>query len=123
MVVNWPGLVIMMVPPQQHWQVEMLSRAGMPPMRQVAAPGFHGVVTGMQGMGVSTPKAAAVAAATVGLASEMHIPNGGIFVMGAKSMIVAAGVVAKVLFVGSTIREEGAKPKGTHCIIAPMVTS
>jgi hypothetical protein len=36
----------------------------------------------MQGIGVSTPNAAAVAAATAGLAGDIHIPNGMMFVMG-----------------------------------------
>jgi hypothetical protein len=36
----------------------------------------------MHGMGVSTPIAAAVAEATSGLAGDIHIPNGIIFVIG-----------------------------------------
>ena len=36
----------------------------------------------MQGIGVSTPRAAAVAAATVGFAIELHIPNGMMFTIG-----------------------------------------
>jgi len=49
----------------------------------VAAPGAQGaLVAGMQGIGVSTPDAAAVAEATVGLARDWHMPNGAIFTMG-----------------------------------------
>ncbi|MNN95372.1 hypothetical protein D3C81_2141630 [compost metagenome] len=48
-----------------------------------APPGIHGAaVAGMQGMGVSTPMAAAVAAATVGLARLWHMPKVGMFTSG-----------------------------------------
>ena len=63
----------------------------------VGDPGVHGaVVAGMQGMGVNTPRAAAVAEATVGFAMDMHIPKVGMLVMGIISMMVAAGVPAMV---------------------------
>ena len=103
-------------------QVEVLLSAGMAPIMQVAEPGVHGAVTGMQGMGVSTPRAAAVAEATVGLAMDMHMPKGGMFTMGAQSIMVAAGAPAMVLLVGSTLRVEGATPN-VHIIMAPVVTS
>jgi predicted DNA repair protein MutK len=103
-------------------QVEVLFKAGMAPIMTVAEPGVHGAVTGMQGMGVRTPRAAAVAAATVGLATDMHMPKGGMFTIGAQSMIVAAGAPAMVLLVGKTFRVEGAMPK-EHIIMAPVVTS
>ena len=93
----------------------------MPPIITVAAPGFHGVVTGTQGMGVKTPRAAAVADATVGFATDIHTPKGGMLVMGTKSMMLAAGVVALVLLVGKTFRVEGAIPN-VHIITAPVVT-
>ena len=95
----------------------------MLPIMTVGDPGAHGAaVTGTQGMGVSTPSAAAVAAATVGFEGELHIPNGGIFAIGMLSMIVAAeGPPAMVAFAGSTTRLLGATPK-LHCIIAPMHT-
>lgn len=121
-MVTWPGKPIEMTPPQVHMQVQVLFRAGMPPIMVVAAPGVHGaVVTGMQGMGVSTPRAAAVAEATVGLAMDMHIPKGGMFVVGIKSMMLAAGAVAMTLFVGKTFRAEGAIPK-VHASTAPETT-
>jgi hypothetical protein len=113
---------MVITPPQEHIQVEVLLRAGMPPIMQVAEPGVQGAVTGMQGMGVRTPNAAAVAAATVGLAMDMHIAKGGMLTIGAQSIIVAAGVPAIVLLVGSTDRTEGAMPK-EHIIMAPAVTS
>src|SRR5438067_13178294 len=90
--VNSPGLVIWMTPPQVHISFEELVSAGMLPISTVGAPGTHGAgVTGTHGMGVNTPRAAAVAAATVGFDGELHMPNGGIFTMGALSMMVAAG--------------------------------
>ena len=89
----------------------------------MGAPGTQGAgVLGMQGMGVSTPSAAAVAAATVGFATDMHMPNGMMFTRGMWSMIFASGtMLVKVLFLGSTTSELGAMPK-LHFIIAPMHT-
>jgi hypothetical protein len=47
------------------------------------APGDQGAtVAGIHGIGVNTPKAAAVADATTGLAKELHVPNGIIFTNG-----------------------------------------
>jgi predicted DNA repair protein MutK len=103
-----------------HWEV--LLSAGIPPIITVAEPGVHGVVTGMQGIGVSTPKAAAVADATIGLAMDMHMAKGGMLVIGTKSMILAAGgPPAFVRLIGRTFRTEGAMPK-VHIIMAPAVT-
>jgi hypothetical protein len=89
----------------------------------VGEPGTHGAtVQGMQGMGVSTPIAAAVAAATSGFAGDMHMAKGMIFAMGAKSMIVAAGI-SDVVIVGAdvAIKVLGAMPK-VHMSIAPVHT-
>jgi hypothetical protein len=88
----------------------------------VGTPGVHGVVTGTHGMGVSTPSAAAVAAATVGLAGERHMPSVGMFTMGAQSMMLAPGGVAAVTVGTTTMRLAGATPI-EHCIIDPMLTS
>lgn len=55
----------------------MLLRAGKGPMVTVGEPGIQGaVVTGIQGIGVKTPNAAAVAEATVGFARDVHMPKG-----------------------------------------------
>jgi len=121
-VVTWPGKPIEMTPPQVHMHVQVLLSAGMPPINVVGAPGVQGVVvTGMQGIGVKTPRAAAVAEATVGLAIDIHMPKGGMLVMGMWSMMFAAGVVALTLFTGNTLRAEGAIPK-VHIMTAPEVT-
>ena len=54
----------------------LLLRAGFPHAITVGEPGAHGAAqAGIQGIGVSTPRAAAVAAATVGLAGLLHIPK------------------------------------------------
>lgn len=110
-------------PPQLHMHLQVLLSAGMFPINTVAEPGVHGAaVTGTQGIGVNTPMAAEVAAATVGFASEVHIAKGGMFTMGLLSMIVAAGgPPAMVMLVGSTINALGAAPK-LHAIMAPATT-
>jgi hypothetical protein len=64
-------------------KVELLFSAGMPPTNTVGAPGDQGeAVAGMQGCGVKTPEAAAVAAATMGLAGLWHRPKGAMFIIG-----------------------------------------
>jgi hypothetical protein len=91
-------------------------------IRTVGAPGAQGAgITGTQGIGVNAPKAAAVAAATVGLAIDEHIPNGMMFTIGTLSMMFASGVAVSTLFFGNTTSELGAAPK-LHCNIAPMQT-
>lgn len=58
-----------MTPPQLHIHLQLLSKAGMFEIFNIGAPGAQGAaMTGMHGIGVSTPMAAAVAEATVGLA-------------------------------------------------------
>lgn len=86
-------------------------------------PGVHGAtIAGMQGIGVSTPIAADVAEATVGLLSDWHIPKGMIFTIGAKSMIVAFGLFCIIGLSGTvTINEDGAIPK-EHFSVAPIQT-
>src|SRR3954468_9058475 len=109
-----------MTPPQLHINFEELFRAGMFPMRTVGAPTAQGAaVTGIHGIGVRTPRAAAVAAATMGFAMELHIPKGRTLTIGLLSMMLAAGTVAITRFAGSTDSALGATPK-LHCIMAPM---
>lgn len=85
--------------------------------------GAHGaVITGMQGIGVSTPIAAAVADATVGFAILWHIPKGGMFSIGAKSITLAIGTLPAIGRSPTTERVEGAIPK-LHWSIAPIVTN
>jgi hypothetical protein len=76
----------------------------------------------MQGIGVSTPSAAAVAAATSGFAGEMHIPKDMIFTIGLLSMMLASGwfpVITRLT--GSTTNVLGVMPK-LHWSVAPLHT-
>src|ERR1041385_4427133 len=112
-----------MTPAHVHISLATLSNAGAAPINTVGAPTTHGAgVTGMHGIGVKTPNAAAVAAATVGFAIELHIPNGRILSIGTLSRMVATGVAATHRFTGSTVRLLGAAPK-LHCNIAPIQTA
>src|SRR5262245_60465123 len=89
----------------------------------VGIPGIQGPgVTGTQGIGVKTPAAAAVAAATVGLAIELHMPKGGILTMGAWSMMLAAGVPSSKIVLGSTTMSVAGAAPNVHCSVAPMRT-
>lgn len=103
--------------------LEVLFSAGILPTMTVGEPGAHGVVVaGMQGIGVNTPIAAAVAEATVGLAMDMHMPNGGMFIIGMWSMMLADGGPAhRVRLAGNTFNVLGAMPN-VHIIMAPALT-
>ena len=81
-----------MFPPHAHMHLQLSSRAGI--IHTFSwPPGAQGpVMTGMQGIGVSTPQAAAVAEATVGLDIDWHIPKGLMLTIGAKSIILAIGI-------------------------------
>ena len=73
-------------------------------------------------MGVNTPMAADVAAATVGFESVVHMPKGMIFTIGAKSIILPFGtLLKKSVRDGVTTNDEGAIPN-VHIIIAPVTT-
>jgi hypothetical protein len=64
------GLVTEIFPPQVHIHLALLMSAGIF-MTFTCPPGLHGAaITGIQGIGVSTPIAAAVAEATCGLAID-----------------------------------------------------
>lgn len=83
------------------------------------ASGVHGAVTtGTHGIGVSTPNAAAVAAATVGLASDWHSPNGGMLAPGTMSVMLATGRPSTVGRGATTFSVDGASPN-EQVIIAP----
>lgn len=116
---------MLIIPAQLHINFEVLFKAGMLPIKTVGAPTIQGAtVKGMQGIGVNTPSAAAVAAATMGLAKLLHIPNGKMLSIGLLSIIFAAGIAPPAVmtrFTGSTVSEEGATPN-VHCSIAPIQT-
>ena len=69
-------------------------------------------MAGTQGMGVSTPMAAAVADATVGLAGLEHMPKVGTLLRAAPSWMVAAGILQMDTVCWLvTVRTAGAAPK------------
>src|SRR5689334_17489744 len=97
-------------------------KAGKLLISTVGHPGAQGVVAGTQGIGVKTPRAAAVALATVGLANEEHMPKAGMLLIGAKSMMVAASFPPDIVCVCDvTASDAGAAPK-LHCITALCTT-
>ncbi len=91
----------------------------------VGEPGAQGAgITGMQGIGVSTPAAAVVAAATVGLVGVVQRRNGLMFAIGAKSMIVPANcppILTGAPF-GIVVSTLGAVPK-VHIAMPVLTTS
>jgi len=100
----------------------VLFSAGMFAIKTVGEPGAQGAgITGTHGIGVNAPNAAAVAAATAGLANDEHMPNGMMFTSGLLSMMFASGVTVCTRFTGNTASVLGAAPK-LHCIVAPMQT-
>ncbi len=110
---------------QSACQFEVLFSAGMLPSSTVGDPGIQGAgVAGMHGTGVGTPIAAAVADTKAGLVGDMHMPNGGMLIMGLLSMILAAGwLLVIVRFCGNTTSV--LIPGGTanmHFNVAPLQT-
>jgi hypothetical protein len=78
-----PGKLTLITPAQLHIHLDVLFKAGILAINTVGAPGTQGaIVIGIHGMGVKTPNAAAVAAATMGFAGELQTPNGIIFTIG-----------------------------------------
>src|SRR6478752_9446051 len=123
MCVICPGVVTEMMPAHRQLSLHVLSSEGMFPSSTVGAPGTHGAgVAGIQGMGVNTPRAAAVAAATIGFAGLRHMPKGMMFSIGTWSMMLAAGWLPDITrFTGSTISALGAMPM-EHMSCAVLTT-
>ena len=116
------GLFTEMTPPQAHMHFALLMSAGI--FITFTCPGGAqgAVITGTQGIGVSVPQAAAVAAATVGFASDWHMPKGMMFDIGTMSMMFAISIFPHLGRRGTvTISDDGAIPK-LHCSIAPIHT-
>lgn len=78
-------------------------------------------VQGIHGMGVRTPSAAAVAAATMGFAGLEHIPKGRIFKNGTWSDFTATGRVEFTFLSGITMIGVGILPK-LHFSKVPWIT-
>ncbi len=78
-----PSVVKRMAPPHIQVHILLFVSAGWPCTIHCGLPGIHGAtIAGTQGMGVSTPCAAAVADATVGFDKVLHMPKGSMFTMG-----------------------------------------
>jgi hypothetical protein len=100
-----------------------LDNPGIPEIIGLLPPSHKPAGAGMQGWGVSTPRAAAVAAATVGFVTVVHIPQGVTDAIGVTSRIVAAGMPAmSVVSWDVTFNVPGAVPK-THMQVAPETTA
>lgn len=113
---------MLMTPPQAHMSLQELSNAGMFVMSTVGPPGTQGAgSTGLQGMGVGTPIAAAVAAITIGFIGEVHMPKGGTFSMGTLSVITPATMLLVNTGLGVALKIEGATPK-LHIMVALVQT-
>lgn len=110
--VNCPGRLTLMTPAHMQLSLDVLLSAGKLATITVGEPGAHGVaVAGMHGMGVNTPMAAVVAAATMGLLGLLHMPKGMMFNKGMWSMMLAAGWLPDITrFLGKTTNELGAMP-------------
>ena len=108
----------MITPPHIQLSIEVLLSAGKVFTRTVGEPGTQGLtVFGMHGAGV---KKTGGGRFVDGLAGLLHMPNGGMFAFGAKSMIVAISIDVFTL-PGVAVRLEGAAPK-LHIIFAPPQT-
>jgi hypothetical protein len=77
----------------------------------------------MQGCGVRTPKAAAVAAATVGFDTVVHMPQGVTEDMGATSVTVAAGLPDIITAACDVTFNVPGDVPNTHMYVAPVTTA
>jgi hypothetical protein len=119
---TWPAKVMLISPAQSQMHVHSLVSAGIPPTITLGQPGIQGAdVIGTHGIGVSTPRAAAVALATSGLAMDIHIPKVGMFVIGTKSLMLPAGIPAALTICGVGMNAAGAAPN-VQAIMAPETT-
>jgi hypothetical protein len=110
----------LMAPPKEQKHFEAVVAIGDPPTMVREGDTQGAAVTGVHGIGVSTPRAAEVAAATVGLASELHIPKGRMFTNGLVSRMLATGRdEERTRLTGRTFSTDGATPK-LHLSMLPV---
>lgn len=77
-----PGFIIVITPPNAHIHIADKVTDGIPLNITLGFGGVHGdTIDGIQGIGA--PKAAA----TLGLAGDVHIPNGKMFANGTNSVM------------------------------------
>ena len=113
--------MILITPKYLHIHVLPNVRHGCPPTSTVNCAGIHAAVIGVHGWGVSTPSAAAVAEATAGFVSVVHIPNGPMFTNGAPSPTTHAGTPPmSVVKLDVPLRTLGIVPN--EQIVVPPVT-
>ncbi len=117
-----PALEMEITPKYEQGHFDELFNAGAFLSVTVGEPGAHAVVTGTQGVGVSTPLAAVVAEAVAGFANDEHIPNVAMLVIGIASLILAAGFLSAVTVGKVTISGIVATPK-EHDIVPVAATS
>jgi len=117
------GTETLITPPKTQLHFEVEFSAGIFATMTVGDPGAQGAgVTGVHGPGVSTPSAAAVSEAVAGFDSDMHTPNGMMFMNGLLSMMLAIGFFSAVTrFSGSTVIGAGAAPN-EHMRLSPITT-
>lgn len=116
----WPAAVTVMLPPQLQLHCEASSSAATCSIVTAEEPGVQGsATTGVQGWGVSVPCAAAVALATWGLASDWHMPNGG---MQAASVSVTTPAGVPAVGVWPLAANVDGEVPIEHCSVAPVQT-
>ena len=108
------------VPPKAQTKVESEASPGEPPTVTLEVLIHIPAGLGIQGCGVRTPSAAAVAAATAGFAMDVHIPQGHTLVNGATLLMFSAGAPPKVMG-RLPISCPGLRPL-VHMITAPVTT-
>ena len=116
---------MLITPAYAHSAMHGWVRSGDPPAMTLGSPGVQGPVgTGTQGIGVRVPSAAAVAAATAGLAILLQRIKEGMFNIGTISAMVPTSVAGVVIAapLGRKVRGIGALPI-VHWAIAPVVTA
>lgn len=114
---------MLITPAKAQFNLQVLLSAGIPRTSTVVDPGTQGAGNvGVQGMGVNTPRAAAVADATAGFAKEVHMMNGGTFTKGTLSIMFALSGPSLSTLGDSTASVDGPVPK-LHCIMAPIHTN
>jgi hypothetical protein len=113
-----------MIPHQEHMHLSPPQTTGPAVLSIFGFVGAQGAVTaGTHGIGVKTPAAAAVAAATDGFDGALHIPNGAMLTIGIQSVTVAIGRPHAIISpFGTTVRGVGIVPN-EHMQIAPLTAS
>jgi hypothetical protein len=125
LTVFWPALVISIMPiPHSHLILQLSIKAGWPFTSTLFLPPVQDdMITGVQGISCNFPFAAVVAAATVGLARDLHFPKGVMFITNLLSLIFAMGRPCKHTgFMGCVTPKAGCAEPIEHFNFAPLHT-